>query len=341
MKFARFFSVSVFVMLALYGMIGFYFLPLANFDGDLTRIGEIPESQFGWNKKQPAIDPVLLQQASWQDADVLAIGDSFTKPLLWQTALTGRGLKVHTEPWGNVGSICGDFSDWLRNKGFKGHQVIFEIVERYTETALNSSVACKHMSHHDLPEIHASPPPTLRPQPADLEGRMSVGIQTELNLLKYERLRKQPGFTGFNLSHDARILRVPDGCELFSHLSCNDALFFSRDHIPDFNDSTLNQMQTINSRLHKLIPIWVIIPDKTTAYLNYHKKFWDKAEQRFNAPNVLRIFRQAIQRKAIDLYPANNTHLSTAGYLLLGEAIYQSMQHQNSIHSPHTARQVK
>jgi hypothetical protein len=340
MKYARFFSISVFIVMALYGMVGFYFLPLASFEGNLTRMGEIPESMFGWNKKQPAVNPALLQQSSWQDADVLAIGDSFTAPLLWQTALTRRGLKVHTETWKSVGNICGDFSEWLRNKGFKGRYVVIELVEFGVTTRLDRSVACKHMLYHDLPEIHAPAPPTLRPHPSSLGGRLSVGIQTELNLLKYERLRKQPGFTGFHLSHEVWMRRVPDGCELFSHLSCNDALFFSRDHIPDFNDSTLNQIQTINNRLHKLIPIWVIIPDKTTAYLNYHKKFWDKAERRFSAPNVLKAFRQAIQNKTVDFYPANNTHVSTTGYLLLGETIYKSIQRQSNIQSLRPVRKA-
>lgn len=338
MKYARFFSIFVFVVMALYGVVGFYFLPLANFEGNLTRMGEIPESLFGWNKKQPAVDPGLLQQTSWQDADVLAIGDSFTMPLLWQTAFTRRGLKVHTETWESMRNICDDFTGWLRNKGFKGRYVVIEIVEYSVESRLSRSVACRHMSYHEVPEIHASPPPTLRPRPAGLGGRLSVGIQTELNLLKYKRLRKQPGFTGFHLSHQARMSRVPDGCELFSHLSCNDALFFAGDHMPDFSDNTLGQMKTINSRLHGLIPIWVIVPDKTTAYLNYHKKFWDKAEQRFKAPNILKAFRQAIQNKTVDLYPANNTHVSTTGYLLLGETIYKSMQRLNNNQSLHHAR---
>jgi hypothetical protein len=340
MKYARFFSISVFIVLALYGMVGFCFLPLANFDGDLTRMGEIPESMFGWNKKQPAVDPALLQQSSWQDADVLAIGDSFSEPLLWQTALTRRGLKVHTETWGSIRNICGDFSGWLRNKGFRGRYVVIEIVERNAEPVLDRSVACKHMSYYDLPEIHASPPPTLRPRPTDLKGRLSVGIQTELNFLKYERLRKQPGFTGFHLSHQARLNRVPDGCALFSHLSCNDALFFAEDHLPDFDNSILKQMATINARLHGLTPVWVIVPDKTTSYLNYNKTFWDKAEQRFNAPNILKTFRQAIQNKTVDLYPANNTHVSTTGYLLMGENIYRSMQRKSKIQPLRPARKA-
>jgi hypothetical protein len=39
MNHAKLFSVLVFLMVALYGAIGFYALPLASFQGDLTRMG--------------------------------------------------------------------------------------------------------------------------------------------------------------------------------------------------------------------------------------------------------------------------------------------------------------
>jgi len=39
----------------------------------------------------------------------------------------------------------------------------------------------------------------------------------------------------------------------------------------------------------------------------------------------LRTMREALDRGVVDLYPANNSHLSTTGYLLLGEAVYQTL----------------
>ena len=73
MRQAKLFSVIVSLIVLGYGAIGFYFLPMASFQGDLTRIGMLPESQFGWRKPQPAVDPKLMQQSSMQDADVLVI----------------------------------------------------------------------------------------------------------------------------------------------------------------------------------------------------------------------------------------------------------------------------
>jgi hypothetical protein len=58
----------------------------------------------------------------------------------------------------------------------------------------------------------------------------------------------------------------------------------------------------------------------------YNKQFWNHAEQRFNAPNLLQVFRKGIENKTIDFYRGNDTHLSTNGFLVMGEAIQQSMQ---------------
>jgi hypothetical protein len=328
MKHARFFSIFVFVAISLYGMVGFYFLPLAGFEGNLTRMGKLPESFFGWTREQPAIDPVLMQQATWQEADVLAIGDSFSMPLLWQTALTRRGLHVRTETWESMRNICEDFTGWLRGKGFKGQYVVIQIIEHNLEDRLDRAVPCKQMGYHQIAEVHAASPATLPDRhTSNLSGRLSVGIQTWFNAMKYKQLSNKPDFKRWDMPNEARVERLDHGCDLFSHPRCNDVLFFGDDHVPDFEQSTLAKMEKINARLNGFTPIWAIVPDKSTAYLRPHKQFWDEAERRFHATNLLHTFRQAIQEKTMDLYRGNDTHLSTSGYLIMGDAIYQSMHH--------------
>src|SRR6266481_8864887 len=102
MKHAKIFSIVVFVVLLGYGAVGFYFLPLATFQGELTRLGLLPERLFGWTKPQPTLDIKWMQQASMQEADVLVIGDSFSDGRVWQTVLTQHGLKVRTDSWNNM-----------------------------------------------------------------------------------------------------------------------------------------------------------------------------------------------------------------------------------------------
>lgn len=327
MKQARLFSIVVFTALLLYGAIGFYFLPLASFTGPLTRMGKIPESLFGWRKEQPAIDPEYLANAPWQEADVLAIGDSFSIPHLWQSVLVKNGLKVHTETWEAMRNICEDFPAWLQSKGFKGRYVAIEVVEHNFRDTLNRSMGCRQMDYHATVELPVAPPPRLLVRNhADYSGRFSVGIQTELHALEYERRAARPDFSAWNLGNNVRMNRIKEGCELFSHRSCSDALFLADDQTGDLGEDVLDKMQIIEDRLKGLHLIWVIVPNKSTTYLYPGKQFWNKAEQRFHAPNLLKVLRGAVADKTMDLYPANETHLSTTGYLILGDSIYKNMR---------------
>jgi hypothetical protein len=327
MKQARLFCIAVFSALALYGATGFYFLPLASFTGPLTRMGKIPESLFGWTKEQPVVNPKYLVNASWQEADVLAIGDSFSIPHLWQSVLVKNGLKVHTETWEAMRDVCEDFSKWARDNGFKGRYVVIETVEHNFKDTLNRSIGCRKMDYRTTVELPVAPPPRLMALNAsDYSGRFSVGIETELHALQYQRLSARSDFKTWYLGNNVRMNRVKDGCNLFSHKSCKDALFLADDQAGDFGKDILDKMQIIDDRLKGFHLVWVIVPNKTTTYLHPEKQFWNKAEQRFHAPNLLKVLRQKIEARTIDLYPANETHLSTTGYLILGDEIYRHMR---------------
>lgn len=329
MQHAKFFSILVFVATLAYGAVGFHFLPMAGFQGDLTRTGMLPESQFGWRKPQPAIDPKLMRQSSMQEADVLVIGDSFSDSRVWQTTLTQRGLKVRTEFWDSVRGICADFTPWLRAQGFAGKYVVFEFIERNLPDSLIRSVACQRMQYHlnAMADTTRAPPAvSFDPDHSNRSGRISVGIRTALNFRKHGNLGNAPDFKFAELPNGARIARVKNGCELFSHRRCGEALFMGKDAEGEVDGGVIDNIEILNSRLNGIIPIWVFVPNKSTAYLYPNKQFWNSAKERFNAPNLLRMTQQAIERKVVDLYPANNTHFSTDGYLLMGEEIFKSIQ---------------
>lgn len=327
MRAAKLFSILVFAIAGLYGAIGLYFLPLAGFEGDLTRIGKLPESLFGWSKPQPDLDPDLFRPVSWQEADVLVIGDSFSNTRVWQSVLVKQGLRVRTEHWTSARGVCEDFYPWLRAQGFKGKWVVFELVERNIEAGIPNSVACKKLEFH--PSVNADKlraPPIIARTQTDRSGKLSVGIETARNSRNYERLSGAPDFKSVALPNGAKIVRVKHGCELFSHARCNDALFLSGDKAEDIASSVLDNIETLNARLVGITPIWAFVPNKSTAYLYPDKQFWNEAEQRLHAPNLLRMTQQAISEKTVDLYPANNSHFSTTGYLLMGEEILKAMQ---------------
>lgn len=330
MKHAKIFSIFVFTVLLSYGVIGFYFLPMATFQGDLTRLAMLPETQFGWQKPQPQIDPTLIQQASMREADVLVVGDSFSDGRLWQTILVQKGFKVRTETWDSIRGICADFIPWLHAQGFTGKHLVIESIERNFVDDLQRSVACQHMQYHpnSYTDIPRSPPPVSFDVNQDgYTSKLSVSIKTQLHMLEYKRLRQSTDFKTWILSDQVTMARLPDGCELFSHSRCNEALFFAADKAEDINPDAVDNIAKINARLDGITPIWMVVPNKSTVYLYPDKQFWNKAEERFHTPNLLRMMRQAIRKKTVDLYPANNTHVSTTGYLLMGEEIYRNISH--------------
>ncbi len=331
MRHAKLFSIIVSVIVLGYGAAGYYFLPMAGFQGDLTRIGMLPESQFGWRKPQPAIDPELMRQSSLQEADVLVIGDSFSDSRVWQTVLTQRSLKVHTEPWDSMRGVCTDFMPWLRARGFAGKYVVLEFIERNLSEGLKRSVACQNIQYHpnalnDAPR--SAPAVSFDPDRGNRSGRISVGIRTALNLGRIESLTNSPDSGFIAQLNDATVARVKNGCELFSHRHCTEALFLGEDEAGEMGEDVLKNIEVLNSRMDGIMPIWAIVPNKSTAYLYPVKQFWNEAERRFDAPNLLRMTQQAIDKKTVDLYPANNTHFSTTGYLLMGEEILKVMQHR-------------
>jgi len=328
MRHAKIFSITVFAAVLGYAAIGFYFLPLATFQGELTRMSLLPESLFGWTKPQPQLDIQWMQQASMQDADVLVIGDSFSDSRIWQTALTQRQMKVRTLSWNSMQGICGDFSDWAKAQGFKGNYVIAEIIERNLIDTLQRSAECMQTQYHPHASVDAPrPPPTVSfdTTQGDYSGKLSTGIKTRLNQMEYEKLSRSSDFGLWELPNNVKVARVVKGCDYFSHVRCNDSLFLAEDKAEEVNMKVFELIETHESRLQNFKATWVVVPNKTTTYLHPQKVFWKEAAKRLQMPNLLQVNQNALKAKTVDLYPANNTHYSTTGYLLMGEEISKAI----------------
>ena len=324
MKAARLFSLSVFVILLAYGVVGFYFLPQASFQGDLTRVGVLPESLFGWRKSQPVVPADLLVQSPMGEADVLVVGDSFSDGLVWQTVLVGSGFKVRTLSWDTVRGVCDDTVGRLRALGFNGRYVVLEVIERNLQSTLDRSLACHEATFHLGPRDDARRgPPLVRSDPDNLpsSGRLSIGIKTALNAARYLTAARQPGFGMLQASSDVTVARVKDGCQLFSHTACEDTLYFTSEASADADPRAVQKMVGLNSRLSGITPIWAVVPNKSSVYLGPDEVFWTQAVRQLRSVDLLRASRQALADRVVDLYPANNTHYSTSGYLMMGREI--------------------
>jgi len=329
MKTAKFFFLGTFLCFTMYGLLGLYFLPLAAFQGDLTRMAMLPERLLGWQRVQPAIDQQLLQQSPIAEADVFVIGDSFSDGRVWQSVLTAKQLKVHTLLWGDLPFVCEDAAIWLRAQGFKGRYFVIETNERNLLHRLNDSLACKNVLRKEKignADARSAPIERFDIDHGDYSSKLSVGLRTAFNTFLFHSWEQLDLADKVQLQPEVFLKKIKNGCSLFSHRKFDSALFYLPDSEQDVDPGALQKIETINASLGDLVPIWVVIPNKATTYLYQEKYFWNTLEQHVRAPNLLAMNLSAIKHGEVDLYPGNNTHYSTRGYLLMGEAILKEIR---------------
>ncbi len=315
-------------MLALCGL-----LPSLHYNvfyGDLTRVGHLPESKFGWHFPQPSIALADLQSTPLAQADVLVIGDSFSIQRRWQSVLTGQGNKVHTVSWGELGdSLCNDRINWLIKQGLRRDSIIIaQSVQRDLLLRVARSLECPQSRNlAPLPMVSRPVAAPLVVPPVEWfnpNGNLFVGLNTLLNSQRLQSCQDcvvRP----WRASNGVRIAGVPNGCSYFSHQSCDQALFLQDDRLRLPLDLALvNEMAIVSKRIERARLIWLVVPDKTEVYLGEGATFWAALEMAGLGPDLfsaLRLARETVR----DLYPGNESHLSNAGFLLLGRLTAEFM----------------
>lgn len=291
--------------------------------GDLSRTGLLSEHAFGWRVDQPHIDPKYLRGSPPGEADILIIGDSFSMSYSWQSVLTHAGYSVSTTYWGQLDeALCSDFDAWLDRAHFHGRLVIVESVERLLPERLENSRKCEHMKEPFGSD--ANPYHTYPEQVPGFELNWKAKISS--GYITYQNTRKAKKSARAIWSYKTTLVRpVPNGCALFSHLSCNKALFFGEDEMKrELTKQDVDRMRAFN-QTHRVRPIlWVIIPNKTTTYLqpDHSRDFAATLARSDLGPEL---FSYAIEQKTKmrDFYFPNDTHLSTHGQLALGQRVLE------------------
>jgi hypothetical protein len=299
--------------------------------GDLTRIGRISERDFGWHHPPPPIPDANIKASSIQDADVLVIGDSFSVRYAWQSPLVGAGYRVATAHWDKTGPMCSDFAAWVRKSGFKGKVVIIESIERLLQGRIEESRECATMKRAFVP----SPPPFENPSKPALTGfRLNWDAELLRGWLTYRNTRaieRSESWTNtpdrWGPLIDART--VPDGCKQFSHVACNKLLMTAEDRLMDplTADSATFMAKFTEKMAPSLRIIWMVVPNKSTVYLdqNHAAAFRSTFNDLKIGPDLFALSEQN-RFKITDLYPANETHVSTAGYLLFGQRMLEAVR---------------
>lgn len=303
------------------------------YQGDLTRVGKWTESDFGWREPQPSLDPKLLVSSHLQEADVLVIGDSFSENLHWQTVLTQSGQKVATIHWSSIGFICEDFPKKLKASGFRGKQIIIQAVERGAVKQFEKSVDCSTSQLPPSNTYRTSNPiqASIPTKPIfNINGQFIAGLETILHSVA---IRVSPYYSKIHnyKSRGTYIHPIKDGCKYFSHRLCEYGLFFHEDYKrPPLTEKTIEHIKTLKKRLRDYQTVWAVIPNKSSIYQQESSTevshlFWEAIESTKLGPNLS----EEIQKNKSflkDLYAPNDSHLSTRGYLMLGNIINQDLR---------------
>ncbi|MDB5827183.1 MAG: hypothetical protein JWQ73_1403 [Variovorax sp.] len=300
--------------------------------GDLTRIGRISEAEFAALTPAPKFDAANLVDSPVSTADVLVIGDSFSIRFAWQASLVEAGLHVVTTHWDKTGPLCADFPDWLHRSGFKGRYVIIESIERLLPERLDEAAACTTMSQ----AFQAIPRATQLAADSAMTSppRLNWDAEWASGLLTYIHTRAiKASQTDLTFNHprwgDLIVSRpLPNGCEEFSNRLCTKGIFLVDD---DRNPALTERSAAFMSRFDALagMPkvIWMVIPNKTTVYTNrYRAASFMNAFTALNLGPDLFALAANSRQHVMDFYSPNDTHLSPAGYAVVGARMLQAVK---------------
>ncbi|MDM0000431.1 hypothetical protein QTI24_17560 [Variovorax sp. J22P240] len=294
--------------------------------GDLSRIGQVSDNEFGWQLAQPHVEPAFLRASPVTEADILVIGDSFSMTYRWQSVLTRAGYRVTTIYWGQLGeALCDDFDAWLDGAGFHGKLVVVESVERLLGDRLAKSQNCTKMRKpfESKSEPFTSPPEQVPGFELNWKGKLTSGYTTFRNT---SRAKNSPGDTLFGKQTWAR--PVVGGCSFFSSKFCDKALFFKDDDDNgDLTPENVRQMRAFTNAHPARTIMWMVIPNKTTIYIqpDHSKDFVTAFRDAGLGPDLF-TFAQEQKTKVRDFYFPNDTHLSMHGQLILGQRVLESVR---------------
>lgn len=299
------------------------------FYGDSTRIGLLSESAFGWRDGQPSVPADLLRSSEISVADILVIGDSFSVSRVWQSELVKAGLRVATVDWLDTGPLCRDFSSWVHRSGFRGRLVVIESAERELGSRLDAGEVCIDMSRR-IAKVRGAvtSPRTVPPTTLNWNETLFTGVSTVMNTYRAERSPGDLLFGAGRTPFPIRVQLVPQGCESFSHRVCAKGLFLARDtEQPVLSHRMLEQMGSFNRASSDVAITWMVLPNKSTVYLDAKRAqaIGPSLSREALGPDLFALLTES--RFAVrDLYAPNDSHLSTAGYLVVGRAMVEHVK---------------
>jgi SGNH hydrolase-like domain, acetyltransferase AlgX len=317
------------VPIALFCSLGFYLEPIS---GDLTRIGNLSERDFGWNAPQPELQVRATDRNL--KPDVIVIGDSFSAGNYWQSIVMQKsGLQISTFNWLSLGhpSCIESWLDEVVREFPSAKTVIIQTIERsFYERFSAAKAVCKRVS---------AAPSTFLAKPTEVTRSQGVkefmpdplyAIKASIDSFKpFKQTTRRGGTTIEPLNRS----------DLFSHRRSDLLLYYAGDDDKTYWNENAKQASiallsrlNANAKRNNIRLLIAGIPNKSTMYKPYFKaaknappspNIWDEM-QNHGIPHI-NLYAQFSTKVAStrDFYLPNDSHLSTAGYLGMGEVIAQ------------------
>ncbi len=334
MQYIKYFLSTALIIIFFFFVLGLFLQPL---NGDLTRIGNYSENDFGWNARQPQI--AVKGSVHEITPDVIVLGDSFSAGNIWQSVvMEKRGGNILTFPWKNPNAL--EYLVTSLKKTYPTTKyLVIETVEREFIPRFNTPqnltgnqkekpviiTPYKTASIRDTSTLHPMHDPVY-------------AIQATVNSLKKNDKTSRSGLT---------IITPLNRKGLFSNRKSDLLIYYTDDdRKKNWNYDEIEKAVANIRRLRDLAErsgitlIMVVVPDKSTAY----GQFFKSAQFRYPQPDVwAELDKQGVAQVNLkkilipavgytqDLYYPNDTHLGVKGFTLMGEAISNRLNYIESI----------
>ena len=338
MTFIKYFLCTALIPLALFMAIGIYLEPLS---GDLTRLGNVAEREWGWTAPQAVW--AIKSNAVDAKADVIVIGDSFAIGNLWQSvAADMTGLTFVNYHWGDLGEdACLENGIALLTQRYpQARYVMMESIERafidrFTAPQQKTPRCKNPIVSTALPGGGFTSANRIPIASAGLLPDPIYALKALKGLIKQRSLSS--GLTDLGNAAIAPLARD----HLFSNQASGAILFLKEDlPKPGLSNAQLvldsqqasEQASALAVKLTQrgLTPIFLVIPNKLTTYSPYIQAeiltdhgpdIWPYLAHSGVHSIALKEAFQSEAAQELDFYLPNDTHLSSNGFRFFGTIV--------------------
>lgn len=312
----------------LFASCALYFGPV---HGDLTRIGGWSERDFAPTAAQLAIAQAPRTSTA-ATADMLVLGDSFSQPNEWQSALfADTRLSSHTTHFDAIGCLD-NWVQWALAQPAR-RAIVVQTVEREFVKRFRDRVTCRPGRTAGFDR------PAAGPAPAHAAPALAIDAGY---LLRTSWNTGLAHFSPANTFRKGSVVNAPidKACANFSNVQSGRLLYYQFDEerlkwTADDVDRAIANVRTLQEQFRSAGRgfVFVLIPDKLSVYQDCLVQRNDAAQtgpsarlsSRLRAASILApdlhpVF-AAARASTADLYYPNNTHLGEDGYRLLANQV--------------------